>query len=182
MRMCIYDIVIMNPKKRKRRKLRTKRRKHRYSRLCKFKEKGKNINYTQKLLFYTSFVFLTNFAHALFTGYYLYSAFFLLLTITSIFIHSHYTILRNIVDKMAILCVVFYGGFLFYKKCHLINDLLEYVYVGFIVTTFVSTIYLYYVGYVYKKYCYCENKESAQQFHALLHLISSLGHHMILLL
>jgi hypothetical protein len=41
---------------------------------------------------------------------------------------------------------------------------------------------LYYYGYCYTKYCYDKDEDTAEKYHALLHIFASFGHHLILLL
>ena len=87
-----------------------------------------------------------------------------------------------IIDKIAILMVVLYGGYLFYTKCLRPIDFNQIVYMIAIVSTFLLTIYLYYFGYSQNQYCFCEDEKLANQYHSFLHFISSLGHVLIVLM
>jgi hypothetical protein len=135
--------------------------------------------------FYSSFVFLSNVLLALYYEYYLYALLFAILILTSTLYHSNYTFLTNVIDKIAIYCVVFYGGYLFYKK------MMEYYKSGFntkryllsflIVSTFLSNIFLYYYGYLYDSFCFSEEQCSSEWSHSLLHCLGSFGHCCIVL-
>jgi len=126
-------------------------------------------------MFYSSFLFLTNVLIAYRYEYYLYSYLFIALFITSIIVHSHDIIITNIIDKLSLVSVVFYGGYMFIsKRPSLIKSVL-------IVSTFLTVIYLYSYGYYTHKYCFHEDKNTRQLYHPLMHLISSLGHHLIIL-
>ena len=136
--------------------------------------------------FYSSFVFLSNVLLALYYEYYLYALLFTILIVTSTIHHCYYTTETTVVDKIAIYCIVFYGGFLFYKK------LMEYYKSGFnakhyvlsflIVSTFLSNIFLYYYGYLYDCFCFSSDKSASDWIHSLLHCLGSFGHCCIVLL
>jgi len=133
--------------------------------------------------YYSSFVFIINLLVAYYYEYYFYSTIFALLFTTSIIYHSTYTIYTNILDKIAICLIVFYGGWLFYDKmitrC---NSYITNSIIIFIVTTFLLTIYLYFYGYLYSNYCFCEDNIIANYYHSFLHVLSSLGHICIIIL
>uniref|UniRef100_A0A6C0DAT2 Uncharacterized protein n=1 Tax=viral metagenome TaxID=1070528 RepID=A0A6C0DAT2_9ZZZZ len=139
-------------------------------------------NSKQNCCFYSSTIFLVNSIVAFWFDYYLYSFFFFLLVITSLVVHSNNNIYTNIMDKISILFIVFYGGWLFYKKCLLPIDIKRIGLMITIVSTFLITIYLYYFGYINRQYCFCEDNEIANQYHSFLHLVSSFGHILIILL
>ena len=50
-----------------------------------------------------------------------------------------------------------------------------------IILTFLATIYLYSYGYAKQIYCFDKNQEREMMFHSGLHIISSIGHHLIAL-
>jgi hypothetical protein len=83
----------------RRNKLKKQRRKHNKSIR---KDKHNNPN----LLLYSSLVFTTNIISSFYKEYYTYGFLFILLTITSLFFHSHSTLLTNIVDKVSIFCII----------------------------------------------------------------------------
>ena len=138
--------------------------------------------------FYSSFVFIINVLVAFYYGYYLYACLFFALLITSLFYHSHYSSLTNILDKIAIYSIVFYGGYLFYKKLHELITLdnkftaKQYILSAFILITFLSTIVLYYYGYLNTCLCFSDDPIQAYLFHSFMHCISSFGHCCIVLL
>ena len=119
---------------------------------------------------YSSFVFMCNVLVAFYYGYYLYATLFFVLLLTSLIYHCQYTPTTNILDKIAIFSVVFYGGYIFYKKISL--DGLSLL----IVMTFFSTILMYYYGYLNNCLCFCDDQLKSNLFHSLLHAIVSLGH------
>lgn len=142
-------------------------------------------------LVFSSMVFLTNAVVAFWHEYYLYSFFFLCLTITSVWHHSYYTDYSYVFDKIAIFSIVLYGGYLFYEKTiqdnpsHRLLSLRDPpspMLSAIIVATFLATMYLYYGGYCLNDYCFHEDKNKADWFHALMHIICSIGHHLIIIL
>jgi hypothetical protein len=78
----------------------------------------------------------------------------------------------NIIDKVAISAIVFMGGYIFFSNIKNIS-LMRSI---FIVSTFSSTIALYYYGYLSNSLCFDKDENIGTLFHALLHAISSLGH------
>jgi hypothetical protein len=132
--------------------------------------------------FYSSFVFIINVLVASYYGYYLYAALFFALLITSLLHHSHYNQLTNILDKIVIFCIVFYGGYLFYKKLkEYINSknkftAKEYLLSAAIFITFISTIFLYYYGYLNTCLCFSDDQRQAYLFHSFMHCVGSFGH------
>lgn len=129
--------------------------------------------------FYSSFIFITNALVSLHYKEYAYSASFFSLFLTSILYRTITNTFTNILDKVAITTVVFLGGNLFLSKFSPDDNIFHYL---TIICTFVSTIYLYYYGYYYAKYCYDNDPFIAQKYHAFLHIFASFGHHLILLL
>ena len=119
--------------------------------------------------------FLTNVAAALHEGEYLYASLFYVLTITSIWHHGLYTIYTRVFDYTAIFCVVSYGGYFFFKKPKSVTS------ISVVVSLFLSTIVLYNVGKLTNQFCFHPDLQTANMWHALLHTLSSLGHHIILL-
>ena len=130
--------------------------------------------------FYSGLVLLTNVAHNLFYENYFYAAAFMFLTITTLFYHSHMTSkLIYVIDKIAIIIVVLHGSYFFYIKCLDIENPIDYFYATIIVITFLSTLFLYYYGFQCKQYCFSLDNDVAQFYHVLIHIISSVGHHLI---
>ena len=130
-----------------------------------------NVESTYNCCFYSSFIFLVNSIVSFYFGYMFYSIIFFILVITSLIVHSTHNIYAMIIDKIAILLIVFYGGYLFYTKCLRPIDIKQVVYIILIVSTFMITIYLYYFGYLNTKYCFCEDKQIANIYHSLMHFV-----------
>jgi hypothetical protein len=128
-----------------------------------------------KLLIASSFIFLSNSMVTLYFNYYNYSLFFLGLHFSSILFHYHTTIYTNLFDKIFIVGIVYHGGELLYKKTNQENQL----YVGCITSSFLITIFLFYYGYCTNNYCYHPDKRIGDNYHCAVHIITSLGHHMI---
>jgi cation transport ATPase len=150
-------------------------------------DKNLTLCQTYNSCFYSSFVFLINVSINLYYGYYLYASLFLALVITSLLQHSQYTLLTKILDKIAIFTIVFYGGYTFYNK---ITDFIfnekfninQIILSILIILTFVSTIVLYYYGYLNNCLCFCDNRIEANLFHSFMHCIGSFGHCCIVIL
>ena len=132
------------------------------------------------ILVYSSLIFLTNTAVAYYYGHYMYSFFFGMLTATSVIVHSRCSdpLLSTVLDKLAILSVVLYGGHILFSKMSATNAAFCIV----IVATFFSTAYLYAYGFLVDDYCFNSDKRVANKYHCLLHCLSSTGHHLITVL
>jgi len=126
---------------------------------------------------YTSVVFLTNAVTAFSNGYWFYAVLFTLLFKTSIVWRLYPSTLTFVLDKAVLNAVVFCGGYILYTRLPNIH----LMWILFIMTTFVATVYLFYYGYITKSYCYDTKKTVAANYHSLLHVIASLGHHLIIL-
>ena len=134
----------------------------------------------------SSFIFLTNVLAGLYFKKYLYAFLFLLLTLTSIIHHSSKTKLTNLLDKIALYSIIFYGGYKFYEHYATTStstkDLTIIIKYILIVTTFLSVVYLYSYGYLTNNYVFHSEYKMSQLYHCLMHIISSLGHHIIIAL
>ena len=121
--------------------------------------------------FYSSFIFLTNVCTTAYFGYFAYSIGFFILFLTSILVHSSYSRIMILLDRIPITFITLYGGYLFLqnKKDPLISSA--------IVFTFLATVYLYFY-----QIPTIENKPLQYKLHSLLHAISSIGHHLIVIL
>jgi cation transport ATPase len=132
----------------------------------------------------SSFLFLTNVVAALYFKHYIYAFLFFVLTFASIIYHSSRTKLTNIIDKIALYSVIFYGGYRFFSNLKgnieiNIKTIIKYV---LIVATFLAVVYLYTYGYLIDDYMFHPECKISQQYHCLMHLISSIGHHIIIAL
>lgn len=130
-----------------------------------------------KLCFCSSFIYLTNCILAYAYNYNVYALIFFCLFVTSILFHSNNTSqVAYILDKISICMVVCYGGYLFYKNYSQTLIIMNYM----IIMTFLLTLYLYYYGRMYSKYCYDPDEGTANKYHSLMHVISSIGHILII--
>ena len=132
----------------------------------------------KNLLAYTSLCYLTNAIVALYLGYYLYAFLFFILTLTSVVHHSFYHTYTGFVDRMAVLSIILYGAYVMYKKKE-VGELLLY---GLIVAAFLYGVWAYSYGFRCKRYCFDPDRSVSEWYHATLHVISSFGHHLIMLL
>lgn len=126
--------------------------------------------------FYSSFVFLMNSGLAGIHKYYLYSGLFFALFATSLIVHSNTNNYTLLIDKIAIFAIVFYGGKMLIEKYRTNNPYITMT----IISTFLLTIYLYYYGYLHNKYCYHPDEPIANLYHSFLHLVSFIGHVLII--
>jgi hypothetical protein len=130
------------------------------------------------ILLLSSLFFITNMITAFFNQYYLYSFLFFILTITSFLVHYNNNIYTNIIDKIAILSIILYGSYVLYNKIN-INKWINY---SIIIITFMVCIYLYIYGFIVNDYCFNNEKNIAENYHFIMHIISSIGHHLIIFL
>lgn len=135
-----------------------------------------------RICVYSSSIFLINSCVAFYYSYLIYGYLFIALWITSVIFHMRRNIYTNIIDKIAIWAVVVYGGNLFFQKLEKVNGMRDMMVSVVIVNTFMAVLFLYFVGYILKKYCYCESPIMQERYHALLHLISCVGHLLIVIL
>jgi len=124
----------------------------------------------------SSLLFVTNTILAYINKYYVYALFFAVLTMTSL-VHrirtSNYTF---IIDKIAIAMVVCYGGYVLYQNTNNISR----TYLGAVISTFIATILLYCYGYTNECFCFDRDNCIAENYMALVHIFSSIGHNMII--
>lgn len=135
-----------------------------------------------KYCVYSSFIFVTNVIAGIYFKQYLYAGLFLLLTITSVIHHSSKTKLTNLLDKIALYSIIFYGGYKFYDHYKNAFDLKITIKYILIVITFLSVVFLYTYGYLTNNYVFHHEYKISQLYHVLMHLISSFGHHIIIAL
>jgi Ca2+/Na+ antiporter len=151
---------------------------------------------------YSSYIFLGNCFLAYYFEDYIYSLLFLCLSITSIIHLSSYNIYTSIIDKISVYCVIFYGGYVFYKKykknIEKNNDndndndenkdnkknipIFEYIKYFVVIITFLLVIFLYYYGYITNNYTFHPDEITAQIYHCIMHFIASFGHAVIITL
>lgn len=125
----------------------------------------------KKSCFYSSFIFLINVIACFLYDKLMYGLLFFLLFTTSIFYYTYNDITTYFLDQLSIGLVVIYGLFIFISKKKRRNYILIILY------SFLTTIYLYYYGYITNSYCYGYYNN---EYHSLLHIISCIGHLAIL--
>ena len=146
--------------------------------------------------FYTSILFLIVAIKALYNNYIPYGLLWLQLSFTSILYHGRMYSEANkdyllSYDKASAYLVVLYGAYLLLQKISCFSDNTNKKYkwnscsiitILIIIISFLTTIYLYHYGYQISKYCFDDNTETANYYHMILHLLSIIGHLLIILL
>ena len=130
--------------------------------------------------FFSSFIFLTNVINSYLKNEFTYAMIFFCLFTTSIIVHYSNTFYSNMFDKLSIIMVVYYGGFLYYKKLLTTTEVTWIHYVPLL--CFYLTIYLYVYGSLTDQYCFDNDCALANLYHSLLHIVSSVGHHAIVMM
>ena len=128
------------------------------------------------ILFFTSFIFITNVISALYKENHLYAILFGLLTISSLIVHSYDNIYTNVIDKIIIGLIVIYGGYVLWNKMSDIDTIIMVT----IISTFLFCIWVYAYGFYKKRLCFDSDKCIADRYHCLMHLIGCIGHHLII--
>lgn len=131
------------------------------------------------ILVFSSFFFLVNTIICYYYNYYLYSALFFTLFVSSIIHHTYYTDYTYAFDKIAIMMVVLYGGYVFYEKMTKLPISITSI---IVVATFLSTIVLYYFGYISNQFCFDCDQDVAHIYHGFVHLLGCIGHVCIVIL
>jgi len=129
-----------------------------------------------KSLGISAFIFLTNVVSCWSKNYFLYGGLFLILVITSFIVHNQNTIYTNLLDKLPIVCIVCNGFFLLFFSSY--NPWLAFIILG----SFLAVLALYCYGYICKCFIFDSNINTSEDYHSLMHFISSIGHHFICLL
>lgn len=129
---------------------------------------------------YSALIFITNAIVAYIYGYYFYSALFASLIITSLFHHSTKTVTTYWIDKLFVFAIVGYGGYVFFDK--IANGVINYLYSAIIMGTFLATIVLYYYGRATNCFCFADDPDKSDRWHQLLHVLTSIGHNLIVIM
>jgi len=129
------------------------------------------------ILVLTSLLFLTNTISGLYNKKYLFAMLFLILTITSVIVHSNDNIYTNIIDKIVIIFVLIYGIYIIYT-----NFNKNVILAVFILLSALFCGYLYIYGFFVKKFVFNENISISRSYHLLMHFICSISNHLIILL
>ena len=122
----------------------------------------------------SSLFMFSNVVHLYFKRDFVYFMSFLLLLCSSLIFHSTHNEWISILDKIFVYNVIFQGGvrvFRNYKKSVLWTFLSVF--------TFLGVCFLYMGGYFYNDFCFNEDTDLANKYHALVHLLGSLGHNTI---
>ncbi len=154
------------------------------------------MNNSYKPCFYTSILFLIVASKAIYNNYIPYGLLWLQLSITSILYHGEMYSEENkdyllSYDKASAYLVVLYGSYILLNKiCCFYDtenekrkwDLCSILTILIIIISFFITIYLYHGGYQISKYCFDNDEDTANFYHVVLHLLSIIGHLLIIIL
>lgn len=151
---------------------------------------------TNPVLVASCLVYLTNVGTCWMMGEYTYAKWFMALVATSILVHTNTNTYTILIDKVPITGIVLYGGYTYYRCIYTDRNnrnIIEMekggrvggtnvigVYVP--LASFIVVCILYIVGYWMRQFCFDSEHKISTRYHALVHLISSIGHHAILLL
>jgi hypothetical protein len=131
-----------------------------------------------KILVLSSLIFITNIITSFVYKRYLYLCLFIFLTLTSVIYHSNTNNYTNILDKIGIFLIVSYGTYNVYTNFH-VNKCIN---ISIIFLLFLLTMFLYIYGYLTKQFCFNKQLCIGNKYHSLLHCISSLAHHLIIIM
>jgi hypothetical protein len=129
------------------------------------------------ILVFTSLLFLTNAISGLYNKKYFFALLFLILTITSVIVHSNDNIYTNIIDKIVIIFVLIYGIYIIYTKFK--KNIILAV---FILLSALFCGYIYIYGFFVKEFVFNEDLNISRSYHLLMHLICSISNHCIVFL
>ena len=168
----------MNYKLRKKRKNnKHKRRQKKYILFYKKKSNKLFLN-LKNILVLSSLIFITNIITSFIYKNYIYSCLFVFLTITSVIYHSNKNNYTNILDKIGIFLIVSYGTYTLHGKFD-INNIIA---ASIIFILFLLTMFIYIYGYFTNQYCFHNKISIGNKYHSVLHCISSLAHHLIIIM
>jgi hypothetical protein len=136
-----------------------------------------NIINLENILIFSSLCFITNIITTFINKDYIYCFLFILLVITSLIYHSNSNIYTYTFDRIVVIFVILYGAYNLYNK----SDSHKNICVIIVVILFLVILILYYYGYYMNKFCFHKNIRIANKYHSLLHLLSSVGHHLIII-
>jgi len=131
------------------------------------------------ILFYSSFILLTNVAVGLLTSNHIYSILFATLFVTSVVVHTTNHIVVNLLDKLVIFLIFLYGGYRLYEKRYMTWWGIAKMCI--IVSTCLFVVWVYCYGYLTGDLCFHPVKEICTIYHVFMHIVGSLGHNMIML-
>ena len=139
---------------------------------------------------YTSMLFIIVAIIAFRNNYNIYGLLWIQLCITSILYHGKIYTKSNkefitYYDRLSAYLVVLYGGYLLFDKIydHKFEwNLQTQIITAIIIISFLLTIILYHYGFQTSSYCFDDNKNIANIYHIIMHLLSIIGHILIILL
>lgn len=121
-------------------------------------------------LVFSSLLFLSNFIHNMYYQTYVYAWLFLLLTVTSVFIHSEIFIesfeMHDFIlfmDKLVIMNIFFYGLYLYWNSGISIIPIISVILVTLLYTQI-----------------YNSTNNDCENMHTIMHMIGCVGHHFII--
>ena len=120
-----------------------------------------------RMLVYSSLIFLTNVVSTWYTGHPIYCLLFCCLTLTSIFFHSYGGL--AVLDKLMILGIVLHAIYLMENNYE----------VPMIVGSCLVVMIFYFYGWWTGDFCF--HPTDGDRWHAMLHLVSSFGHHLVVI-
>jgi hypothetical protein len=98
---------------------------------------------------------------------------------SSIIYHYSYTDIAKQIDKWCIYAFVVFGGYTFYTKCG--TETSNWCKIASIWIFFIFSVVVYMVGQQYDCFCFDPIPYVSTFYHGLMHVISSIGHNMIIL-
>jgi hypothetical protein len=142
-----------------------------------------NTVYISTITVLTSFLFITNTTLACIKKKYIYAALFACLFFTSIayrYMENIYPLNKYalIVDKTVIFFIFVYGTYVLYTGINSISK----IYIGCVISTFIAIIIMYYYGCKYNCFCFDKDNYISENYMALVHIIGSIGHNLLILL
>lgn len=132
-------------------------------------------------LCFSSMVFITNAVVSYYYDYALYSLLFIALSLSSIIHHHYKTFTTCYIDKFFVFAIVGYGTYVFYHKI-MNSTKYNFLYCASIICLFLATVVLYYYGSAHNSFCFAEDPDECNYWHQWMHILSSIGHHLIVIM
>jgi hypothetical protein len=127
------------------------------------------------MLWLTGLFFLTNAAHAATRGYTAYAAAFVALAVTSFFFHRADDNDRQVIfwlDQLALWCVILIGAY-YWQGLRLVDKWVP-------AACLFGVGALWYGGFITESFVFSKQEALSRPSHGIMHLLSSIGHHAIL--
>lgn len=129
---------------------------------------------------YSCLIFLTNAFLAFKYGYNELGLLFLLVTISSVYHHSNYSMCSFIIDQIFVISITIYGFYLFNKKCQTCSYDDKLIYKSIIISCILTNFLFYFYGRFSKKFCFDE--KYGFYYHSLLHILASISYHTVIIM